>query len=101
VFNSQLDAQAFAVTQALGLSEHQGSFYQSTFGANVVWLKSTSGNNAANLNWYNLFPDGTLRAWNGSTTAADINKTSYVAALVTDGVSSATAWTVFALTLQA
>jgi subtilisin-like proprotein convertase family protein len=73
VFNTMLDAQAFAVTSALGLSEFQGSFHQSTFGANVVWLKSTNGNNPNNLNWYNLFPDGTLRAWNGSTTPSGIN----------------------------
>jgi hypothetical protein len=138
------------VTQALGLSEFQGSFYQSLYGANVVWLKSSNGNNAANMNWYNLQTDGTLRPWNGSTSAASIHsetpvlatfspayfnnpnmvlnppqatgitasvsgnqvtfsgfsaaaigKTYYVAALVGDGVSSATAWTVFAITVQA
>jgi hypothetical protein len=67
VFSSALDAQAFAVTQMLGLTEFGGSFYQGTFGSDVLWLKSSNGGNPNNQNWYNLFPDGTLRAWSGST----------------------------------
>jgi hypothetical protein len=141
VFRTALDAQAYAVVQALRLSELGGSFYQSTFGANVVWLKSTNGHNAAGMGWYNLFSDGTLRAWNGSsdpnviatepviatfspayysnpnqllnpTAAAGVSVlfggtnvgtfsgfsaagTFFVGAVVTDGISTANAWTTF------
>jgi hypothetical protein len=46
-----------------------GSYYQNFLGANEKWLRSGNGSNAAHHGLYLLFPDGTLRAWDGGTSA--------------------------------
>jgi hypothetical protein len=65
VFSSMLDAQAFAVTQALGLT-FAGSSLPNSLGANEKWLKSSNGNNAAHDGWYVLLPNGDLRLYDGT-----------------------------------
>jgi hypothetical protein len=65
VFTSLLDAQAFAVTQALGLT-FAASYYQNSLGANEKWLHSSNGNNAAHDGWYLLLPNGDLRLYDGT-----------------------------------
>jgi hypothetical protein len=46
-----------------------GSYYQNFLGANEKWLRSGNGSNAAHHGLYLLFPDGSLRAWDGGTSA--------------------------------
>jgi hypothetical protein len=70
----------FAVDEMFGLI-FNGDYSQSLYGAGVDWLKSTNNSNPAHLNWFHLFPDGTIRAWNGSTTAAGISSEAVLATL--------------------
>ncbi len=59
-------SQLYDVQQALQVEELNGSYYTGMFGGQAKWLYSTTVNQYK-THWYNLLPDGTLHAWNGST----------------------------------
>jgi hypothetical protein len=66
---SPVAALAYTTQQNLALT-FAGTYWQNFYFNNEKWLRSANGSNAAHGNWYVIFPDGTLRAWNGSTTAS-------------------------------
>jgi hypothetical protein len=68
VFSTALEAQAAALTQALGLT-FTGTYYQNFLGSNEKWLHSSNGSNAGHGGWFLLLPDGSLRPWNGAGNA--------------------------------
>jgi hypothetical protein len=70
----------FAVDEMFGLI-FNGDYSQSLYGAGVDWLKSTNNSNPNHLNWFHLFPDGTVRAWNGSMSASGISSEAVLATL--------------------
>jgi hypothetical protein len=64
-------ALAYTTEQTLALT-FSISYGQNTYNDNEKWVRSANGSNPAFGNWYVIFPDGTLRAWNGSTTASGV-----------------------------
>jgi hypothetical protein len=69
VFTNSLATQAYVLQQQLALA-FTGNYFQSTFGINGKWLRSTNGSNAANGGWYFLLPDGSLHQWDGSSSSS-------------------------------
>ncbi len=58
-------SQLYNLEQSLQLQELSG-YHTGLYGGQAEWLYSTKLNQYGQ-HWYNLLPDGTLHAWNGST----------------------------------
>jgi hypothetical protein len=80
VFTDTTKTEAYLLQQQLALS-FTGNYYQSTFGINGMWLRSTNGGNAAHGGWYFLLSDGTLHQWDGGTTKMTSSSSPTVATL--------------------
>ncbi|MGH9675571.1 MAG: hypothetical protein ACRD36_00590, partial [Candidatus Acidiferrum sp.] len=72
--------QLVAVEQQLDLSE-RGSYFTGLYGSDAKWLFSPILNQYKQP-WYNLLPDGTIHAWNGSTDPATGSSAGAVVATV-------------------
>jgi hypothetical protein len=79
---SPVASLAYTTEQGLALT-FTGNYHQNSYNSNEKWLRSANGNNAAFGNWYAIFPDGTVRAWNGSTTASGVASAPVLATLTT------------------